>query len=1225
MTLQYRGSSGRENALHLLDAPLSGVNLVDAAAGTGKTYAIECLFLRLIAEADLLVSQILVVTYTNAATDELRDRIRRKLRDTVRAFSSRNTKDPFIRDFLLRQGGDEKRISICLEKLQGAVRDFDEASILTIHGFCRLMLGEFAFESGASFDSELISDQEAFKAEVVRDFWRLRMTENDALLTAYAKTGGMNPNRLKKLLDMKLLYPDIAIKPQGTKHDFESIEMAVEGFRSAMSVVEQAWPSAKEAVLDQLQRGSLHAGIYGPKARGLVDLADAFLRSGNGRFPLPAEFEKLSRERLRKALRKSCTAPDHPIFESIQRVCERARHLTALFDSHLLRLKSEFLEFAASELQKRKIRSNVLYFDDLLLRLRNALSGDGGELLARSIRGKYSAALVDEFQDTDPVQFAVFRSIFGVPNRTLFLIGDPKQAIYGFRGADIFAYLQAASEAETRYTLSENRRSDPDLVNGLNGLFSGNENPFVFDQIHFFPAVSGCHDGRPELRIDGKKEKPLRCWFLSSEDFGGTGKPISKTAARRVIAGAVASDIARLVRLGREGRAVIGNVAVREGDIAVLVRTNREASLLEEAFAAKKILAVSRGTANLFDVPEAEQMHVLLAAALTPADDGLLAAALSTELLGVTAAGIDVLKNDDRNWMALRRRFVGYHDLWRKRGFTVMFRSLLSQERIGIRMLRYQGGERRLANLLHLAEILDRKSTEDFPDMRGVHRWLAHLRHPETPRIEEHRLRLESDADAVQIMTIHKSKGLEYPIVYCPFLWGESRIDPGEFLYHDTDDGFRLSLDLGSEQRERHAREASRELLSENCRLLYVALTRAKHRCCFAWGRINRAGTSAPAYLFHAPSAAAAEDPVTETERCWKGKTEEALRDDLQSIAAGGHSFLVTGIPEPEGPLADAPTHAETTPRCRVFRGAIDRRDCLASYSLLVAGREEEDNFRDFDLPVPAEGVAFPVVGPVEVSTGEGIRGFPAGSRTGLFLHDLLREFDFTCTRRNDLEALAERKLNDYGFDEQWKSVIVDTLQKIVSFPFVPDDPSCRLSTIAPRDRLDEFEFHFPLHTITPETLAEALRAEEGWAGLSGVPQAIGRLQFQPMRGFMKGFVDLVFRHAGRYYLIDWKSNLLGSRRRDYGQESMKEEMLHSHYYLQCAVYTLALHLYLGSKLPDYDYHRHFGGAYYLFIRGMEPSWGPNFGVYRERPKLAAVERLAECMLARGGPKNDRR
>ncbi len=1208
-----------ERPFDVHEAPLRGTNLVEAAAGTGKTYAIECLFVRLIAEAGLTVSEILVVTYTNAATDELRDRIRRKLRNAVHALGGGEASDPFVAEFVRKRDGDVLQKSRCAQRLQRAIRDFDQASIFTIHGFCRLLLSDFAFESGTSFDAELISDQELLKEEVIRDSWRLFMTEADPLFVAYTKRLGWSSDSFRKLLNSYLLYPDVAMEPEAPAGDPARTAAAAARFKAALCSVAEGWPAAAEAVRKQLQEGALHAGKYGTKSGRLVEAVDAFLRSGGVCFPLIREVEQLSLQSLRGAVRKGCAVPDHPMFRSIQTLCDEGRHLAAVFAEELLRLKADGLRFAASELRRRKARTNVLYFDDLLLRLRDALSAGQGEALVRSVRGRYRAVLVDEFQDTDPVQFAIFRRIFGGPDGTLFLIGDPKQAIYGFRGADVFAYLQSAAEAGKRYTLLENRRSDPGLIDAVNRVFAANAMPFVYDGIHFRAAVPGRNEGRGELRIDSVREAPLRCWFLQAGDFGAAGKPVSKTAAREAVADAVASEIARLVRLGRLGRARIGDEGLAEGHIAVLVRTNREALLVAEKLAAKRVHAVTRGTANLFDAPEAGQMQMLLAAVGNPRADGLVAAALATDLLGATAAEIDRWRSSEASWSEQQQRFFRYHEQWRKRGFVFMFRALLFHERIRSRLLGLPGGERRVTNLQHLAELLHRTSLEEHLDMQGLQRWLAQVRHRSTNRLRENQLRLESDADAVQILTVHKSKGLEFPIVFCPFVWDGSGVGPGEFLYHDRAQGFHLTLDLGSPDRERHAAEAAREALSENCRLFYVALTRAKYRCAFAWGRINGSGTSAPAYLFHAPSAAGAADPVGETEKLWKDRTEEGLREDLQALAAEG-TIAVSALPAPERPLTDDPSPAGR-PLCRrEFRAAIDQGERLASYSLLVSEREEAEDWRDFD-PLSAVGdggrrVAIP--GPT--SRLDGIHSFPAGVRTGLFVHEVLRAFDFTCNRRDYLEDLAQRHLRDYGFDEGWKEVIADTLSKIVATPFVPEDPSFVLSSVGRRDRLEEIEFHFPMKTVTPEALAEALKAGQAWADVASVlPQTVGRLQFQPTRGFMKGFIDLVFRHGGRYYLVDWKSNLLGAGPSDYGNDALKAEMLRAHYYLQCAIYTLALHLYLGSRIPDYDYERHFGGAYYLFVRGMEPSRGGDSGVHRERPPLAAVERLAAAVLKERG------
>jgi exodeoxyribonuclease V beta subunit len=831
------------NNFDLLNSPLKGTNLIEASAGTGKTYAITGLFLRLILEKRLSVNEILVVTFTEAATDELKDRIRNKLRRAMEAFSGGLCEDALLNDLVKRN----KDTKTALALLREALRDFDKAAIFTIHGFSRRVLHENAFESGCLFDTELVTEQENLKREIVDDFWRRNFYHASPLFVNYAIHKKFSPDNLLSLLQGNLARPYLVIIPRTVIPDTSGRE---EEFRASFDDVCNAWESARADVENIL---GTHEGLnrvkYGKaKIPVWIEAMDRYLASGVNNPLLFNAFLKFTAGELKVSVKQDRTPPAHPFFELCESLLQRQKELEKVFEKRLLGLKAVLFHYAEDELAKRKEEKNVQSFDDLLLKLHRALKEKGGEYLANAMRKKFRAALIDEFQDTDPVQYAIFKKVFGTKESTLFLIGDPKQAIYGFRGADIFAYMKAKEDVAFQHTLSENWRSDPLLIAAINAVFNGKERPFVYDEIPFKPAVPAPKKDPEKLELNGKIEPPFQIWFLEANKVTNSGKPISKSLAGQLIPGAVASEISRLLALGRKGLALLGEKPVTEGDIAVLVRTNAQARLVQEALAGLNIPGVLFSTGNLFDSHEALEMERVLLAVSDPKNERHIRAALTTDMMGLKGEDLDVLMDDETGWEEWVAKFRMYHDLWDERGFIRMFRYLLLQEEVLPRLMSLKDGERRNTNLLHLTEVLQQTSIEKKLGMTETLKWLSEQRDEGTPRLDEHQLRLESDENAVKLVTVHKSKGLEYPVVFCPFSWDGSRIKKSDepFLFHNEARDRTPTLDLGSEERDENRAFAEKELLAENLRLLYVALTRAKNRCYLVWGRFNQAEISAP-------------------------------------------------------------------------------------------------------------------------------------------------------------------------------------------------------------------------------------------------------------------------------------------------------------------------------------------------------------------------------------------
>jgi exodeoxyribonuclease V beta subunit len=515
----------------LINTPLKGTNLIEASAGTGKTYTIAGLFVRLILEGALFADQILVVTFTKAATEELKDRIRRKLVQTKEGFLMRKSTDPLIAS-LVKQSEDP---ALAIQMLKDALIDFDKTAIFTIHGFCQKILHENAFETGSFYNSELITDAGNLIQEVVDDFWRRYFYRLPPEFLSYAnihkKING--PAHFVKLLE-RIRYPDVKIVPEIKKPALENLEE----FRDLFKKLQQAWSVDRNIILELLKDPALSGTVYGSlksdeqrpditkrdlKILALIDQMDRFVGYKRAGYPLFKDFEKFTATKLNGSIRKNHHFPSHKFFEICDALHQKSAELNDQMEKYVIFLKTEFLRFADAELSKRKRTKNIQFYDDLLLSVRKALRQNGhkgSNLLVNTIRGKYRVALVDEFQDTDTIQYDIFSKLFAAKDHALFMIGDPKQSIYGFRGADIFSYMQAAANVEAKYTLSENWRSAPGLVTAVNTIFTNVKTPFVFHEIPFEAGESG----QSPASKSGSADAALTLWYLPA----GGKRPLNK-------------------------------------------------------------------------------------------------------------------------------------------------------------------------------------------------------------------------------------------------------------------------------------------------------------------------------------------------------------------------------------------------------------------------------------------------------------------------------------------------------------------------------------------------------------------------------------------------------------------------------------------------------------------------------------------------------------------------
>ena len=1608
-----------------IDLPLGGggTTFIEASAGTGKTRAITTLVARLVVEQGWRLDRILVVTFTRAATAELRDRIRRTLGGALAAARSRHPHEP---EHPGRKGvppapvipakagiqtpgeretaqGDSQaqelvaaweqggRVDLAdaARRLEAALHDIDRAGICTIHGFCQRALADLAFESGFPFGFEVSGGDAGMVATAVRDFWRRRLYPASTLLVRHAVESEFLP--CDDLTEWTSRRRAGVAEVRGGEPLAEPIEKQEAAWRREFEAVRAEWEQHRETFRAEIRDGQwLNRSRYrSNRIEEDLDGLEALFAAAEPRLPPPELIGRYGRTQLSKSVKKRFALPEHPLFDAFDRLEEASEALRSACDQWLRWTQRDMLADVRESVRRRVREDRRLGYDDLLSELGDALAGSHGERLAARIRHEYPCALIDEFQDTDPVQAAIFTRVYGEGRRGakqesadpavvrgerygedhrgaeqdtadpavargerygearrgaeqeaagtddlfvtgdpktghssqpafsvaggFFAVGDPKQSIYRFRGADVYAYLAARRPARERLALGRNWRSVPALVEAVNAVFAAPD-AFVIPGIPYHPVAAARPGGNP-LRIapggdgggaplelppgsgaslrdagvppatgsggdDAPFESPLGNGAslrgvgvpptlvvpaISAPSFprkresiypgnagvppaggaattgqghifdpgtagvppatggGGDGAPFefrllpdpeeagkhhTKESASRIAAEAAANEIARLLARAVRGEATIGGEALTGADVAVLVRTRAQGRLIAEALRARRVRSVEIDDRSVFETDEAEQVERLLWALVEPGREARVRGALAGALFGLDAAALHALGEDEAAWSGWAERTAGWRSEWEARGIGPVLLKLLDGEGGAQRLLARPGGVRRLTNFRHLADLLQEAETGRRLAPAELAAWLSRSRSDATGGRavdESAQLRLESDEALVRILTVHAAKGLEFPIVFCPFAWdapARRRRNEGDVAYHlDAKAGYREVLDLDPDERARSI--ARVEEFAESVRLLYVALTRAKYRCVVTWGRVRGAEHAPLAWLLHrarpgsAPAAGPGGDPGNggDAERAdggpqagpgaeepgdgsedssdtgeaggvpgsgfeagWPDAAVAALkaaadrfkalsasdwRGEVEAFARRLPDAVRVTVLDADPPPVRVPAFPEGPPPVLAAREPgrpLRRIRQLTSFTALSAeafaagsGRPAvEGGGAEVDRPdhdqheAPADDAGEDTEAADGAGRGRSAFTFPRGPVAGSCLHRIFERLDEPPgigPNEPDLDAICRETLEDFGIGEEWSPVAramvertravrlhepgregpeggdgstgstdsvqragagegagsereadsgggddstggVDSVQRAGTGKgagsereagsgggggstggvdsvqragarrgagskqeagssegvgssgaggggsggaggFRLDDPATR--------RLVELEFHFPVEGLDRERLAARL-VEHGYPHPFARPSTDGAGESQPpLHGFLRGYVDLVVEHEGRWYILDYKSNWLGPAPADYGPEALADAIRAGGYPLQYLIYLVALHRYLATRLPGYDYERHVGGAFYLFVRGIDPAAGMRRGVYFDRPTAACLHALDEC------------
>lgn len=1064
---------------------LKGKNLIEASAGTGKTYSIALLFLRMVLEG-MKADSILTVTFTNAATAELKSRIINFLK-TAGAVLDGSVKSDCpdgIREIVSQYETSAGRDTVT-ERLAAASRDIDNVQIFTIHGFCRRMLADNAFEAGVLFNMEIAPDIEETVKSAVESFWRREIQHIPAdMLAAISSGRWFSIEGLMDLVKGKRNVVDLVILPQSGKDSL-------------------SWE----------QKGSLfNNNDDGSLCSDLVVLFKRLLREVNG------------------------------------------------------------------AVAAQTAETGATGFDDLLKLIDTALNDPAKrDILINSMKKKYSAVLIDEFQDTDSLQYSIFERLFGGGHHVMFFIGDPKQAIYSFRNADVFAYLEAKKKLneDRQYTMDLNYRSSRMAVNAVKAVFR-RENPFVIHDIPL-PEVESSSEEDNGLYLKGVPvhgieikfiRKDLALPFELSTDRSRRIYRVKHDSAKGKAVSDMCASIIEMLKEGSSYTITEKNIhrELKPSDIAVLVNSNSDAELVRNSFSKYGIPFVMASNTSVFRSDEAFDMLIVLEA-MFKCIPGRIKAALLTRFFGRTADAISRLSEDALEMEKWYGFFSGLGDIWERHGFLVAFSELLEKEGTYGRISSGRSGERSLTNIRHLMELMNRNESESGISPEASLRWFKEKMNGKSSS-EDEQLRLESDDNAVTITTVHKSKGLTYPVVFCPDLWRKSEVSNTAVFHSYHDDCGRPVMDFNVKDRDAAGKHTS-ELLSENLRLVYVALTRARYMTVLYWGTIAGSESTPFAYLFHGE-----KDYV-------KAAGDEKLMNDLLNIERNsGNSVKVSDeISVPQGILKMKKGQGRSKGPLKLDSKIVPQW-ITGSFSSLTSGHLSGENF----LEIPQDET----LSEDDNVPSEGILAFPAGAKAGVVLHSVFEEMDFS---DRDAGGLISTKLDSAGmrYSERGDDMTPWVLDCVNAVLDAPLSDGMSLRSVEKKNFVTEMEFFFHADDFDTKKIAGLLKEKVS-------------LQESSFKGFIRGFMDLVFKLNGKYYLLDWKSNRLGNKVSDYDKISMGREMTKHNYVLQYMLYLSALDRYLKLRDPDYSYERDFGGVYYIFLRGVTAANGYATGIFRDRP-----------------------
>ncbi|QIM68481.1 exodeoxyribonuclease V subunit beta [Basfia succiniciproducens] len=1209
-------------ALDPISTPLNSTLLIEASAGTGKTFTMASLYLRLLLQAGencffkpLEVEQILVVTFTEAATQELRERIRHRIhlaKKQLTQYAENKNKQVFYgtENEILADLVDSLELPVAIQRLKIAEQNMDLAAIYTIHGFCRRMLVQYAFNSGIHFNLQLVKDETELLTRFSNELWREHFYNLSFSLTNFIHRNLKSPTdvlqKIRKFVTSENLNVELN-EPHLLQLEFNRfLSQYIEKNINEINQLKTAWIESENEIQRLIEKAKTQKLIKGAsyKANHLPGRYEKIRQWAQDEtdFSIPEPLSKyFSQSAVDSYLTKN-EPVNHAVFKQADSAVERAQS-TELYVKVIL---YHYIQWMRDKLDRYKASHQEKSFDDLLRLLKEAVvSPEHGNELVKLIRYQYPFAMIDEFQDTDAQQYQIFSKIYiesAQAETGFIMIGDPKQAIYQFRGADIFTYLKAAQQAKYHFTLGKNYRSEGNLIHAVNQLFNfSSAQPFLYENIEFSSVEPGKAQGR--FILNEQQEAPL-------------GVYLGEEPSDEQLAETCANCISQWLQLALRECAGIQTaekfLPLEPKDIAVLVRNAKEAELIKNALQARQISSVYLSDkSNVFDCNEAKELLLILQACLNPFSERNIVNAIATAIFCLTGADIQHIKQHETDWEKWIDRFVGYQRSWRQQGVLAMLHQLFLAEQIPQKLINMPNGERRVTDLFHLAELLQEATTLNESDA-ALLRWFERQIRGENTQ-DENIIRLESEQQLVKIVTIHKSKGLEYNLVWLPFISAKAKVNPQHISTYYNAQAQAVQWDMDA----CHNDEVIKERLAEEMRLLYVALTRAKYHLAMALPDNFTKNWNALLYALTRGKIGIQAKLTDEYQ------TKPLLDDFAQRISPANIHYYQTDEIQGGG-YQQKDNHAQYV--AQEFHGKIERDWTISSFTSLTQmhewnsqkGRHEAfnpivttesavnfslilDEAKDIDLTF------LPKINEDENNFSDIVTGyrqgyspfdFPHGINVGTALHRFFEKNEFN---QPISDEYVKNLCQTIQLSEEWKQPLIQWIEAILTTPLFNGEP-LNLAQLDKKDCIKEMQFYlklegrFKLHSFN--------RLLQKYHTIKREPYL-----FDEIQGMLRGFIDLVFRHESKYYVLDYKSNFLGKDMAFYARSQLTDVMKNHHYDLQYLLYTLAIHRYLKQRVADYDYDSHFGGVIYCFLRGMNGR-NPDYGIYSAKPAQELIEGL---------------
>lgn len=1172
-----------------------GRSLIEASAGTGKTWTISVLYLRLLLEHGLGPTQVVVTTFTDPAAQELRERLRGRLLwaqtaatralagDPVCAAPDTMPPDAAWLHARWTDGGETARSD--LRQLRMALADLDLAPITTLHGLCRRILGDYPFECGSTFGLGELVSSDTLDGELIDDLWRrLAQSPREALDVGELAWYDAGRARLSRALGI-ITRAGVGVRVvQGAD--------AVEVWDVAQAERIRAWcTSLKFAPRMTRFKNAVNALAECIEAGpGRIELKDSTINNLLG---------ALEGQLVDAQAQAAVEASDELAF------CRRAVELIC---DPGLPARTQALQRFRSELLARRHRALIergqLSFDALIERVHTALQGEHGRQLADRLFEAWPVTLVDEFQDTDQLQYGILDAVYrdaarsgegrdaGRARGRLVMIGDPKQAIYGFRGGDIDAYLRAKDSADTELHLDTNHRSSSRFIGALNALYAHAgeamsrqpDAPIAYEAVKPSPMAD-----RGFLSVAGAIcERPL----VVHHD---PDPPANKDQRRVNALRACANEIARV--LNDDSLAIDGR-RVSPGDLAVLVPQNRDITELRQLLARRGVPCVGAGKSSVFATDVARELQLLLAGIHHAGHEGMVRAALATRLYGLDFDALGALDGNLDAWQRHATQLHAWQELWQREGVLAVVQAILAHAAGGLLTRETEAeGERSLTDLRHLGELLQAQDAV-LTGAEELLSWMGRQRRGDGDSggdaADEMQLRIESDARRVRLMTLHASKGLEFPIVFLPLMWAHEGREEKLPVVHD-DDGIGRVLDLGGPRHAQACERAAWADQDERFRVLYVALTRARHACHVFSLPPNRARGGNTGKSAHDPARSALDAMLA-----------SAIGEgSIQALAELPGVALEEATWPGEFHAFSVPDEATTTRLVARRMPTLPPTEQRYSFSALTrhhpASTTEDSAASD---EAGREGPALPDVTPSPVAQPhpelqrlEAVKGTRIGNAIHMIFED--REIGRPVADQPELvrQALKQHDVDEPRLPpERLAPLLAQRIDAALAAELLP---GLRLGDLPAPSLRAEMGFHFPLDAVSLDALRRT-------AQVHGEPALVPAGPAHTLRGLMTGKIDLTLEHGGRFHVLDYKGNWLGATVADYQGDALTHAMDHHHYRFQALIYTVAVHRYLRQRVPGYDPARHLGEGIYLFVRAA--GLAPGAGVWAHRFSDALVE-----------------